>query len=487
MRIGGQAAEVAVLVVGGMLLARLLRPEDFGLFAMVWSFLGFVLAVRDFGLPLAAVHRRSLRHDQASRLYWVAVALSILSGLLVAALAPVLAWFYGEPRLVAPTLVMAAGVSFAGMGVLHEGLLARRMRFGHLTLVSVGAALAGLLVGITSASLGAGYWALVHQWVAVVTVRTLGVWTASGWRPARPGTGGSDDSGSGIGEMLSYGSFYAGHRILDYVGRNLDRVLVGYFVGANGMGLYDNSFRWARYPKKLLSAPLLQVAVSGLSRVQDDPEAYRDSCRRGLLPVFALLLPLLAFIAVDARNVILVLLGARWIEAVPLFRLLSVAFIARTATSVTHWLYLSRGETRRLFEWDLISSPILIAAVATGVRWGAEGVAVAFTAASWLLAYPAVRFCLRTSPLSPRDFGRIVWRPALASAGAAVPVAVLDLSWGTEAPLLAMSTALVLFGAVYGVLWVALPGRRRAIAELRTVARSIRAGATGLVPGLPTS
>lgn len=274
--------------------------------------------------------------------------------------------------------------------------------------------------------------------------------------------------------MVGYGGRYTAYRVLRHVGYNLDRVLVGHFIGASTMGLYDNSFRWSRYPQRLLSSPLLEVAVSGLSRVRDDPRAYRESCRGGFLPVFAVVLPIVAFMAADPRNVILVLLGSQWIDAVPLFRLLCLATYASVIVTVIHWLYLSTNETGRLLKWGLVSTPVKVAAVSLGVRWGAMGVAAGFTAATWLLAPGALWYCLRSSPLSMRDIGAIVWRPGFSSAIAALAIALVEMPWSGAAPLWQALANGVSFVAIYVACWVGLPGGRRATADVLDVGRRLR-------------
>lgn len=468
VRLGGQAGQIFLLLATGMVLARLLTPEEFGLFAMIISLTAFVATFRDFGFPMAAVQRRDLEHDQASGLFWMAVRLSVLTGLFVAAMAPLLARFYGQPRILEATILMAVAISFKGLGILHEGLLVRRMRFGRLTLVDVGSLVLGAIVAVSAALAGAGYWALVLQAVLTAIARTLALWIACRWRPALRGAG-RVRADPGVRAMVRYGGKYSLYRIVHHIGFNLDRVLLGRLVGAGAMGLYDNAFRWSRYPYRLFPMPLLEVAVAGLSRVQDDPGAYRASCRAGFLPLLSAVLPLVAYMAADARNVILVLLGEQWVEAIPLFRLLCVSTFAAALVSITTWIYLSRGETGRQLRWGLIQAPVMVTAVALGVRWGALGVAVAFTAASWTLVVPALWYCVRPSPLTLQDLGSMVWRPALASAMAAVVVAGISLLAGPGSPLPHAALHLSVFACVYIAAWILMPGGRRALQELRRV------------------
>src|SRR5262245_23329178 len=108
-----------------MVLGRLLTPADYGLIGMVVVVTGFVSMFKDLGLSAATVQREEITSAQVSTLFWVNVALSIGVGMVTIALSPVVAWFYGEPRLTAIMLAYAVGFLFGGLTVQHEALLHR--------------------------------------------------------------------------------------------------------------------------------------------------------------------------------------------------------------------------------------------------------------------------------------------------------------------------------------------------------------------------
>ena len=259
---------------------------------------------------MATVHQEDVSSRQVGALFWLNAKLNAAVTTLMICMAPPLAWFYDEARLVSITLVMAVGVFGMGLAAQHESLLRRQMRFGTLTLIEVGAA-----AGIAAALLGAGYWALVLQFLVTRLSSTAAAWIACDWRP-RWGDRRREDAGLELQSLLSFGGYYTGFSVVAHLGRNLDRVLVGYLSGAAAMGLYDKAYRWSIFPVNQLYAPLMNVAISGLSRVRDNAERFRTYYRRGLLPVFAVSMPVLAFCMIEARPAIFVLLGDQWLAAV---------------------------------------------------------------------------------------------------------------------------------------------------------------------------
>jgi O-antigen/teichoic acid export membrane protein len=255
---------------------------------------------------------------------------------------------------------------------------------------------------------------------------------------------------------------------------HLDRILIGYVSGANALGLYHVAYKWAYFPFEQVYFPMFDVAVSSLSRVQKDPDLYKSYSRNGLMPVFAFCFPALAFSFVEARNVILFLLGEQWLEAVPLFKLLTIAVYVVSMYRVTKWLYVSAGQTQRQFRWALIHTPVMIAAVVIGAKWGAYGVAMGYLIGTCLLTYPAVNYCLKFSPLGWNDFLAAVWRPLVASIVAAVCVYLSRGLISSDRLIVEFSGRFVIYGFIYIAFWFLLPGNKPSILKIIKNLKSLK-------------
>ncbi|MFV1988949.1 MAG: lipopolysaccharide biosynthesis protein, partial [Gemmatimonadota bacterium] len=466
-------------VVGGAILARLLLPGDFGVFAMALTLVGFVMWFRDFGLPMAATQRETLDHGAASALFKASIWLSLATTVFVIAMGPAVAAFYGEARLVGVIAVLSIATFVSGFSIIPEGLMIRRMRFAPLAAIEIGAGVASFATGLTVAFLGGGYWALVAQHLALVIVRSLAVCAVCGWRPGSVVDAPSAESAR---SMLRYGRQLTFARVLQYFGQNTDRILVGFVYGRNVLGLYDNSFRWSRYPVRQVFGPLRNVIVSALSRLQGDAERYRTAFVRAGLPVYSASIPALAYMVVDAPHLIMAVLGDQWLEAIPLFRFLAASGIATTVRASTAWSYLSEGRTSRQLRWEMISAPLLIGAIVVGLQWGVLGVAVAFALGSWALVVPGAWFCSVGSRLRLGDFFAAWWRPFAASVAAGIFLFVLSPETARTLPPgigeLGAFRAVVFRGvtyvAAYALIWVALPGGLAKVGELRAIARQLR-------------
>ncbi len=465
----GQASMVAVTIASTMILARLLGPGDFGVIAMTTSLTAFISSFRDFGFPMATLQSKAIDEVRASCLFWINLKLNFGVVAVMIAMAPVLAWFYEDSRLVALTAVMSIGVFAAGLINQHEALLTRQLRFSAIAIAEFCSYVAATAVAAYLAWKGAGYWTLAVQYILWQSIRSSILIGVSRWKPCSPRKAAA--ANSQIREMLAFSRDLTFSRVIAHIGRNIDRVVVGYRSGAYALGLYSAANRWSLFPIQQIYTPLMSPAIAALSRARFEPAAYIRVCRACLMPVFAVSIPALAFLAIDADRVVLLLLGRKWEGAIPLFRWLAFGAIAAAATMVTKWIYISQKQADRQLRWGVVSTGIMIVAIVLGSNFGANGVAAAFALGNWVLFIPAIAFCLKDSPFAMRDFFAIFSRPAMASsiAAAALLFARHRLEFGER--LVAIALHSLIFLSCYLLTWLLLPGGRRTLWEMIDVLR----------------
>src|SRR6266849_1573349 len=156
-----QGASLVLRMGSLMVMARLLGPKDFGLVGMVAAFTGVLNLFRDFGLSSATVQRLNVTDEQISTLFWINVLVGVILGLLLMGMAPLVAVFYHEPRLLWVSIILATSFIFNGAGVQHSALLERQMRFTALATIDLVSLVVSTAIGIGMAATGFGYWALV--------------------------------------------------------------------------------------------------------------------------------------------------------------------------------------------------------------------------------------------------------------------------------------------------------------------------------------
>jgi PST family polysaccharide transporter len=464
VQLSAQGIQLVLTIASGATLARLLTPADFGVVGMAATLTAAAGVVRDFGMPLATIQREGIEERDVSALFWLGLRLNLVLVVVQVVLGPLVALFYDDARVTWVVAAFATSGLLTGLGAYHEALLVRQMRFTTLRAIDITSLATGMTTGVILALTGAGYRALVIQVLVTALLRTVALWRACHWRPGRPPHEAHD-----VSALTSFAWYHTGAKLLRHTSQHLQLVVVGYLFGARQLGLFESAYRWSITAVQQIYPPLQHVAIAGLSRLQWDSAAFRQAVRRGLLPVFSLIIPALALLVVEARPVILLLLGAQWEGTVPLFRLLCLAAIGNALVQAANWIYVAEGRTRQQMMWGVITLPVYVIAAVVGARWGPLGVASAFAIASLAVAIPEIVYCLHASHVRLWDYTTAAGRPLVASAVAAVAVWLLPPAERFPSLILAS----LLFAAVYAVVWMIIPGGRMAAQELMKLRRVV--------------
>ncbi|MHC4549497.1 MAG: lipopolysaccharide biosynthesis protein [Planctomycetota bacterium] len=458
---GTQGVKLVLQMGSTMVLARLLTPDDYGIFGMAIVVTGFLALFNDLGLSMATIQRREITHGQVTALFWVNAALGFVIMLAALAAAPVTAWFFGEPGLKGVVAALAVAFLCGGLAVQHQALLRRQMRYGRIALLEVTALVVGVAVGIGCAWRGMGYWSLVAMHLAVTATSLVGAWTLCRWVPGRP------RRAENVNALLGFGANLFGFNLVNYFSRSADSLLLGWRWGAQPLGFYANARRLMQLPLTQLNAPMTQVAIPALSRVADQAARYRAAYLRFVDKILLLALPGIAFLIATSDWLVAVLLGPQWGESAHLLAILGVGALLEPLGSTTGWLLISQGRTREMLRLALVDAPLRFGLVAAALPWGASGVAVAVAVRTFVY-FPLL--CLvvgRKGPVRARDICKPAVAPALAAAGVLAALLAFRTWVVFSAPLAALAASLAVAMAVALTILVALPAGRGALTDLR--------------------
>lgn len=406
-----QGAQFLLQSVSTVVLARLLTPADYGLVAMVTAVTAIAIGFADLGLTEATIQRKTLSHNQVSALFWINVGIGLLLTLITAAMAPVLAWFYREPRLVDLTLVMSLTFLLGGLRGQHTALLRRQMRFSALAIRDVTSLAIAVPLAIVMALRGAGYWAIVVIPLVGSSVQVALSWFMVRWRPGLP------RRGADVRSMVSFGGKVAvSYMIINWV-RSADNVLIGWYWGAGPLGLYSRAYNLLMLPVNQLNTPVGGVAIPALSRVHDDPELFARYYLRVINLMMWVSAAIFGFLFVAANPVIVLTLGYKWREAAPVFQMLSISALGQVLLESTIWSFVSRGQSARLLKLLLIICPIIICGFAIGLPFGIKWVAASLSLVLVVILPWILRFTFRGTNVTLKRLGKVLLCPLSLSLG----------------------------------------------------------------------
>ena len=422
MTLTSQGTQFLILSVSTVVLARLLTPTDFGLVAMVGAITGLGQAFADLGLSEATIQRKDITHDQISALFWTNGAIGLALTLITAALAPVLARFYREPKLIEITLALSLTFLIGGLRVQADALLKRQMRFSSLAVRDIASSAIAVCVAIVTAKEGLGYWALVALPLTLNLVQMALSWLMVNWKPSLP------RRDANVGSMIAFGGNVAASYLMMNLNRSADNILIGWHLGATPLGLYSRAYNLLMLPVRQLSLPITSVAVPAFSRIQGDPERFARYYLRATNLIMWISAPVFGFLLVAAEPVIVLTLGHQWRGAAPVFQILVISALGQLLFDTTIWLFVSRGQSRRLLRLLLVVSPIIVGSFALGLPFGINGVALSGSLVLIALLPWVLKFSFRGTTLSLRRLGRALLCPVAASmAGAIVSEGALHL------------------------------------------------------------
>jgi O-antigen/teichoic acid export membrane protein len=443
-KVCAQAANLLLRVGSLMVLARLLGPKEFGLVGMATAVIGVLNLFRDFGLSTASVQRTTVTDEQISTLFWINMLVGTILGLLSAAMAPFIATFYHEPRLVWVTVLLATGFLFNAAGVQHSAILQRQMRFTALALIDILSLVISTAVGIGMAIKGYGYWALVGMTLISPVVTTICLWLSTAWVPGKP------RKQVGIRSMVRFGGTITLNGLVVYIAYNLEKVLLGRYWGADAVGIYGRAYQLSNIPMDNLNSSVGGVAFSALSRLQHDPQRLKSYFLKGYALVLAMTLPITIICALFASDAISVVLGPKWREAAPIFRLLAPTILAFAMINPFAWLLFSIGQVGRSLRIALVIAPLVIAGYLIGLPYGPKGVALGYSSAMVLWIVPHIAWCVHGTVISVRDIFRVVMRPLLSGiAAAALPFAMQFSHAQWLSPLPRLTIGVTVFLGIY--------------------------------------
>jgi PST family polysaccharide transporter len=465
---GAFATRVGGLALG-VVLARILTPTDFGLYAIGLAAMYFVMHVNDVGLIAATVQWRGKLEDMAPTATTMALLFSIViyAGFWVAT--PSLASFAGSPAATPVIRLLTTVMLVDGVTAVRVGSLLRRFQQHTITFANVFGLIANAAVAIPLAVFGAGAMSFAAGQVSGAVVTGCVVLRAA----HMPWRFGFDRAIAK--SLMRFGVPLAAALGVEAVLLNADYIVVGRVTGTTALGLYLLAFNVSSWAPGVIGTAIRWVSVPSFSRLSENEGDLSPAVRRSVTVLFAVVLPIAILTAVLAPAIIGFLYGESWAPSAPVLRFLIVLGAVRMFAQLTVDILVGAGVTRSALWLNLGWTIALVPALVIGAnRDGIRGAAVAHALVALGIALPLALVMLHRAGVQLGPMWSTLVRPIVAGlAATAVCVAVAAVVGDSH--LVKLITA----GGLALVVYIA-------IAVPQTMRRRWAGRATALVTGFRT-
>lgn len=451
---GSGKAAYTLLQLGVLgVLGRLITPAEFGVVSAALVVIGLSTIVSNLGLGPAIVQRPHLEQRHVDTAFTASLLLGVMLGAVVWLAAPLAADFMRMPAVTPVLRALAWVFPLNSLGTVASSLLARDLEFSWLAsrdVITYG--LGYGVVGIGTALLGWGVWALVAGQIAQALLKTAILLAKH--PPSRRLSLKRD----AFTDLAYFGGGFTVARLANYAAVYGDNVVTGRFLGPAALGYYGRAYSLMTAPAYAFGTVLDAVLFPAMAKVQDDPPRLAAAYRRGVGLIALLVLPFSAAIILLAPEAIRVALGPRWTAAVVPFQILGIGMLFRTSYKMSDSIARSTGAVYRRAWRQILYATLVVVGAWIGQHWSIIGVAWGALAALTINFFMMAALSLDVARMSWADFWGVHRPAALLTLASFPPVwGITTVMRALDLPALAVLfvAVAVLFLVSGGLAWVA--------------------------------
>ncbi|MBE6515656.1 MAG: lipopolysaccharide biosynthesis protein [Methanocorpusculum parvum] len=375
-----------ISAIVGIILARLLLPEDYGVIALITVFIAVAQIFVTSGLNTALIQKKEVDDTDYSSVFFLSLIIAAVCYAILFITSPFIAAFYGN-EIITPVLrVLGLTLFFGAFNSIQNAVIARTFTFKKLFISSLGAVIISGIVGIIMALLGYGVWALVgQQFVSYIALCAI-MWITVDWRPKLL------FSIIRVKTLFSFGWKLLVSAQIDTIYNNISTLVIGKLYPANMLGYYTQGQQYPNIIVSNINASIQTVMLPAYAKNQDDKATVKQIMRRALTTSSFLVLPAMAGLAAVAEPLILLLLTEKWLLAVPFLQIFCCVYAMWPIHTVNLQAINGIGRSDVFLKLEIIKKAVGIIALAITIPLGIYAMAIGmiFTGiiSTFINAYP---------------------------------------------------------------------------------------------------
>lgn len=364
-------ATQGVQFIFGIILARLLSPDDYGIIAMPLVFLALAQCFIDSGFSSALIRKPELSEEDLSTAFYFNIGVGVVCYLVLFFTSPLIADFYNTPILSNLLKFTALATLFNPLCAVQQAILTRKIDFKTQAVVSLSGAVVSGIAGLAMAYCGFGVWSLVCQQVGGYLIRTVLLWMLSGWKPMKAW------SWDSFNYLWGFGSKMLGSGLLDTAYNNIYPIVIGKFFSANDLGNYTRAQQFASLPSSNITGVLQRVTFPVLSSIQDEDERLAKNYRKILKLSAFVIFPLMMLLSAIAAPLIRVVLTDKWEGCIILLQIICFSLMWYPIHAINLNLLQVKGRSDLFFRLEIFKKVVGVAimciTIPNGIIWMVSG------------------------------------------------------------------------------------------------------------------
>ena len=381
----GNIARQALQLIFLIVMARLLSPHDFGVFAILMVFVTFMNIFASMGVSQVIIYLDNPDQRMLSSIFYFNMAMGVCLFVLLYFLAWPIANFFDNQSIVHLLRIIGFLFIITALTLVQKSLLEKYLHFKRVVTLETIAFAGGTMAGIVSAKAGLGIYSLLIATLLNASIFSIALWLNSHWRPSLM------FAFADIRKIWSYSLNLTGFSIINYFSRNADKFLIGKFLGSSALGIYNLAYKIMLYPLYNVSSVMIRVLFPAFSQIKHDNTRFKNSYLKAISFIALVTFPVMTGLLVVAEPFVAVIFGEKWQGLEVLLMIIAPIGMVQSIVTTVGSIYTAKGTTRLMFKIGTANAVVTLISFVIGLPFGVEGVAIAYAIANAIMLYPNLK------------------------------------------------------------------------------------------------
>lgn len=378
---GAKYLGIVINIFFSIIMARLLSPEDYGIYAVVNVLAGYMMTTSNLGIGAAIIQKKNLVEKEIECIYSFTALIGIILGLIMVFFGIPLSQIYNNKVYYILCQLLAIAVFLYSINIVPNALLLRDGHYNQVVLRNIIVTIGSVVITLFIAACGGKYYALIGQ--SISTILIYYIWNVFVTK-IHFGIN-IKAMVSGIKKIFKYSLFSFGGDTAMYFELNLDTLMIGPFLGSTALGIYDKAYKLLDYPVGNLAGILTPILHPLLKDYQEQPDIIKNIYERieKFFSLISIFMVTVCFCC--SKEIIYILFGEKWSSAILIFQIMSVSMYPKMMMATVNSVFSSLGNTKRLFISQVKRTLVIFCGVLVGIMsQRIENVAIGIVVASWI-------------------------------------------------------------------------------------------------------